>query len=60
MGLGRLRLVGGSLEEDNATATKKDTMQVLITGGSGLRGRGIHLDPARALLLSRAFLSAAR
>src|SRR6476469_8822539 len=32
MGLGRLRLVGGSLEDDNATATKKDTMQVLITG----------------------------
>jgi hypothetical protein len=60
MGLGRLRLVGGSLEDDNATATKKDTMQVLITAGSGLRGRGIHRDPARAPLLSRAFLSAAR
>jgi hypothetical protein len=60
MGLGRLRLVGGSLEDDNAAATKKDTMQVLITGGSGLRGRGIHRDPARAPLLSRAFLSAAR
>jgi nucleoside-diphosphate-sugar epimerase len=39
IGLGRLRLVGGSLEYDNVTATKKDTMQVLITGGSGYLGR---------------------
>src|ERR1700736_1084200 len=39
IGLGRLPLVGGSLEEDNPTATKEGTMQVLITGGSGYVGR---------------------